>query len=729
MKKLSVIPYNIKSRIFQKMFASYILIIVICFSAYTWVVLHEAKTLKQEQMNQYYETKLQEVTNAVDKQIMGAQTLVASINSSQIINQLYIETLTKRSVDPYLIFQVMNDLKSIKAGSNNLNIYNVVVLFNQYNRAYTGGEIIRMEDVFTMTPEIETDSRVTTLNDLIAMKNPQILFNKEFLIYYDDYHYNYGSRRGMVGVLISQETIQFMIDKIVDKNTSWSIYNGENELLTGGSGGELVFSRHSSVDRDYTYEIRVDKEAFNLSYDPIWSVAIFIGFALCIVYIALAYVFSSRYYEPFGRIRSLVGNRENVELMGFKDIVTEVESLVGERNGYKETVMTISPYAQQGILHSILSGNVDSEHLKELCADEVMKLQHMYFMLAAINIGYVGDDVTNGETIKELKRAILHQSRTLSNQDVRFLCYEGDFQTIYLIINSNNGEKIEDLLYGFYETLEQNNTHNDYVFTMGVDDVKEEVFRLYESFKHATIALYGMVTGGRGTVYFYEDKDNASNDYYFPKDAVKTMSKAFREVDRTQINELFMEILEKNTRHYDLSFIAIQSLLDEIYIMTANAVRIINGADQVKIKLEKLQSITTLEEAIGYYLKVCELVLRQTQKEADEAPSQINKAELEIFRYVDENFKNSEISLAQITEKFQVSNKYITYLFKKQFGNTYLQYVQEKRIAYAIELLKAGNDPLEVVAEACGYTNLLTFRRNFKAITGMNPSDYKIGQI
>ena len=36
-----------------------------------------------------------------------------------------------------------------------------------------------------------------------------------------------------------------------------------------------------------------------------------------------------------------------------------------------------------------------------------------------------------------------------------------------------------------------------------------------------------------------------------------------------------------------------------------------------------------------------------------------------------------------------------------------------------------GLKRLEDIAQQCGFTNLLTFRRNFKAVMGMNPSDFR----
>ena len=101
------------------------------------------------------------------------------------------------------------------------------------------------------------------------------------------------------------------------------------------------------------------------------------------------------------------------------------------------------------------------------------------------------------------------------------------------------------------------------------------------------------------------------------------------------------------------------------------------------------------------------------------------QSDMELIEYINQNDKDPNLSLTQIAEHFFVSSKYVTALVKKQFGMTYLKYVQERRISHAIDLLKNSTLPLEKIAEECGYTNMLTFRRNFKAIMACNPSDFR----
>ena len=43
----------------------------------------------------------------------------------------------------------------------------------------------------------------------------------------------------------------------------------------------------------------------------------------------------------------------------------------------------------------------------------------------------------------------------------------------------------------------------------------------------------------------------------------------------------------------------------------------------------------------------------------------------------------------------------------------------------ALHMLQTTDLSLEEISEQCGFTNLLTFRRNFKATMGINPSDYR----
>ena len=66
-------------------------------------------------------------------------------------------------------------------------------------------------------------------------------------------------------------------------------------------------------------------------------------------------------------------------------------------------------------------------------------------------------------------------------RDGRIYCYEQEPMLFYLIINSDTGEKIEDLLYDCFAEIQNAVEEEGYVVTMGADEVREQVAHLDEA--------------------------------------------------------------------------------------------------------------------------------------------------------------------------------------------------------------------------------------------------------
>lgn len=85
-----------------------------------------------------------------------------------------------------------------------------------------------------------------------------------------------------------------------------------------------------------------------------------------------------------------------------------------------------------------------------------------------------------------------------------------------------------------------------------------------------------------------------------------------------------------------------------------------------------------------------------------------------------------DLSLGMVAAAFGVSTSQISRLFADGHDDTFLVYVNRKRMERAKELL--SNEPqmdIQQVAKAIGYDHDTTFRRLFKKHTGMAPSSYR----
>lgn len=72
-----------------------------------------------------------------------------------------------------------------------------------------------------------------------------------------------------------------------------------------------------------------------------------------------------------------------------------------------------------------------------------------------------------------------------------------------------------------------------------------------------------------------------------------------------------------------------------------------------------------------------------------------------------------------------MSRRRFTELFRRETGETWLRYVRGRAIEHACRLLTRTEAPITSVAFECGFTDLSTFYRHFKAVTETTPSEWR----
>lgn len=97
----------------------------------------------------------------------------------------------------------------------------------------------------------------------------------------------------------------------------------------------------------------------------------------------------------------------------------------------------------------------------------------------------------------------------------------------------------------------------------------------------------------------------------------------------------------------------------------------------------------------------------------------------EIEAFVQEQLSNPMLSLNTTAEHFGYSAAYFSSLFKRLFGQNYLDYVNKQRIEQACRMLSNTTMSIADIARQCGMASDITFRRWFKKYRGITPTDYR----
>ncbi len=95
-----------------------------------------------------------------------------------------------------------------------------------------------------------------------------------------------------------------------------------------------------------------------------------------------------------------------------------------------------------------------------------------------------------------------------------------------------------------------------------------------------------------------------------------------------------------------------------------------------------------------------------------------------VLRYIDEHIYEP-LSTDSLSQVLCVSNEHFCRLFKKTTGRTPVDYINNKKMIKAAELLQVGDKKIIEVAFLLGYNNLSHFNRLFKRYMKKLPKEYK----
>lgn len=111
------------------------------------------------------------------------------------------------------------------------------------------------------------------------------------------------------------------------------------------------------------------------------------------------------------------------------------------------------------------------------------------------------------------------------------------------------------------------------------------------------------------------------------------------------------------------------------------------------------------------------LCLKKDEMHPDEKMNGI----LQVKRYVDGHFTDSTLNLSFLSQRFAFHPKYLSAAFKRMVRISFTEYLQERRLEYALKLIEGGAGNVREIAERCGYSDALYFSKVFKKKYALSP--------
>ena len=96
-----------------------------------------------------------------------------------------------------------------------------------------------------------------------------------------------------------------------------------------------------------------------------------------------------------------------------------------------------------------------------------------------------------------------------------------------------------------------------------------------------------------------------------------------------------------------------------------------------------------------------------------------------IKEYIDSHIQE-KISVKDLADLVHVNEQHLMRVFKKENGQSILEYINERRIIIASNLLKDTDYTINFIADCIGCENYSYFTKIFKKYTGFTPREYRM---
>ena len=263
--------------------------------------------------------------------------------------------------------------------------------------------------------------------------------------------------------------------------------------------------------------------------------------------------------------------------------------------------------------------------------------------------------------------------------------------------------------------------------TVGIGNAVDRLSDIPTSYKQSLDALSYKLVMGANLIITQEDIENDTSPQYHRLFAMTegfTATVKLLEHDkmRMQVHKWFEAFVEYNIPPDMIKQLIVQCLM-----------KIAVAAKEIGVDVEGIFPQQGLHEILGQYEKLEQLELfmvsslDQCMDRIKDKRSQRERNSIidHVLQYIHEHYMHSDLSLNLLASEFHISVSHLSKLFKEQIESNFIDYLIEVRMNKAKDLLIDSESMIKDISECVGYTNVNSFARLFKKMTGMTPSEYR----
>ncbi len=348
---------------------------------------------------------------------------------------------------------------------------------------------------------------------------------------------------------------------------------------------------------------------------------------------------------------------------------------------------------------------------------------HPYFLVVTIQINLYENMVEPEEIIKwkQVLTSMLMNMIKIDGTFEVFHDFEGNIVSILCFQDQYSMEVYEGYEFKDISTLAKE--HIGFDVSVGISDYCIGAGQIRDAYYQTLQALSYSYREHRSMLFDYKKLLLNGKREFYSRDLIDEINRNLELLDYEPVERLIYKELDRIREYENIEF-SIMIYTSLLSILFSYIVKIGRNIDDIFGKGFYPYSI--LNEEASYETKrsfVCNCYSKAITYQLEHQESKWHQIAKQARGYIEKNYTNSSLTIADISKELLVNQTYLRKMFKEEYKMTISDYITKYRMERAKEMIKTENSKLSYVAFEVGYNDTSYFSKCFKKYFGYLPSD------
>ncbi|PLS03732.1 response regulator transcription factor [Neobacillus cucumis] len=380
------------------------------------------------------------------------------------------------------------------------------------------------------------------------------------------------------------------------------------------------------------------------------------------------------------------------------------------------------PLLKERFLNQLISFPVSDEEFGRSCSYLSIPLSTPSCMVLLIDF----DSMDHGfEETQLLQFAILNLSVEWFRGREEMIAFSNRHGQTVILMSCLNEQHAQELAFSISKEIQEViQAKLKTAVTIGISNLASQAKDIHVCYQEALAALEYRFILGKNQVIHISDMEKKQSVFSQPLDLEKKLLTNIKvgSIEETHqlIDSIFSYLEKSGLNRCKLYIMELLVMINKTFYELGLEAQPFWGESLGP--MTEFHQYKTMNEIKDWLKSVCkDANLLISEKRTSSVKQQVEQAK----QYILDHYADSSISLSTICKYLHVSVSYFSLTFKKETGETFVEYLTKFRLEKAKQLLRGTDYKTYEIAEMAGYSDPQYFSTVFKKQVGVSPKDYR----